>query len=328
MLVVLVAACGPPPALAPRPQGAIFETEPLFLDGRPWRSLAGDPGGPGPCVAVEEALVLKSSEPRFGGWSGAAVRDDDLTLVSDRGYRLTLHYTIDPRRGLALSDPRFGVLQGTDGAPLRAGRFRDAESVTALPGGGMLVSFEREHRLWLYPASTPPFSGKPVAVEPPPDLKGLPYNGGLEAVAGLPDGRILALAEGERGADRTRGWIGTPAPTVAEGMDWAPLTLLLSDGYRPTAAAATPDGDVLVLERFFSPGLGFASRIRRIPTAAVAPGAVLDGPVLLHLARAPVNENFEALAVLDAADGETRVLLVSDDNYNRLQRSLLLVLRW
>lgn len=315
--IFAVSACSPPPPLAARPSGDAFSAEPLTLDGVPW--------APPP---VEAALRLSSGEPRFGGWSGLAVDGDTLTSVSDRGYFLTLTLTLDPQApgGLAPTAPRFGILRDAQGAAL-AGSWRDAEDVVALPGGDMIVAFEREHRLWLYPAADKPFGAPPRPLPGPPGVEDIPFNGGIEALTRLPDGRLLALVESDDGQGTTIGWIGTPASPTHDAVDWRPLRLALSGGYRPTATALAANGDLLVLERSFSIPAGFANRIRRIPGATIAPEATLDGPEVFRLDQPPVKDNFEGMATIPQADGTTRVLLISDDNYSGLQRTLLLALR-
>ncbi len=317
--VAVVPGCTPPPPMAARPTGDAFTAGRLYHDGAPWTA----PG-------VEAAVTLSSSEPRFGGWSGVSLRDGELTAVSDRGYWLRVQAEQPPPNepgpdGVTLSEPRFGVLPGLDGAPLRRGQMRDAEEIVALPDGGHLVTFEREHRLWLYPPADPPFSAPPVAV-PLPDNHGAAYNSGFEAMARLPDGRLILLLEGDSGHGRTTGWIGTPAGS-ATTFDWQPLELALSGGYRPTGAAVAANGDLLVLERYFAIPFGFASRVRRIPAETLAAGAVLDGPVVLDLGQPPVNDNFEGIAAAALPDGSTRVVLISDDNYSGLQRTLLVFVR-
>jgi hypothetical protein len=80
----------------------------------------------------------------------------------------------------------------------------------------------------------------------------------------------------------------------------------------------------LILERHFSFLRGVGMRIRRIPLEAVRPGALLDGTVLIQAGNAHQIDNMEAMAVHKNAAGETIVTLVSDDNFSRLQQTVLL----
>jgi hypothetical protein len=64
----------------------------------------------------------------------------------------------------------------------------------------------------------------------------------------------------------------------------------------------------------------------RVTLRIVGPdGSTLDE---LHLAP-PLNvDNYEGLAALPRPDGSVRFYLISDDNFSRLQRTLLLGLDW
>ena len=44
--------------------------------------------------------------------------------------------------------------------------------------------------------------------------------------------------------------------------------------------AFLPDGDILLLERWYRALRGVGMRIRRIPGASLKPGALLDGPAI------------------------------------------------
>jgi len=66
--------------------------------------------------------------------------------------------------------------------------------------------------------------------------------------------------------------------------------------------------------------------IRRLPGSALAAGAVVDGELLLEASLPGHNvDNMEGLAVHRDGEGELRLTLISDDNYNRgIQRTLIL----
>jgi hypothetical protein len=88
----------------------------------------------------------------------------------------------------------------------------------------------------------------------------------------------------------------------------------------PGLAASIPD--LLVLERSFS-FLTFTVQIRHVPAIEVRPGATMDGAVLLRASGGEID-NFEGLGIRHLPDGETRITIVSDDNFNSFQRTLLL----
>ena len=93
---------------------------------------------------------------------------------------------------------------------------------------------------------------------------------------------------------------------------------------RTRRAAILPGGELLLLERKFSLRGGAGIRIRRIPLAQIAPGALVDGPTLLEADLGFEIDNFEGLDVHQTPDGETVLTLISDDNFSMLQRTILL----
>lgn len=308
-LVVAAGSCSERDGLTDRPEGPLLHSEPLLHDQRPWTDVPG--------IDLVSARVLTSGSIRFGGWSGVRVRDGIMTAVSDRGYWLQVPLGDDGVPQAA--DARLGRLIGPDGEPLLDDDRRDAEELVALPDGGWLVSFERDHRLWIYPPGDEPFSRPPVPLPGPDGLDALPHNGGIEAMALLPDGRLLLLAEGDDGEATAQGWI--TADALSPTPDWRPLTLAGDGRHLPTAAAVS--GDALwVMERSWSPFAGFSNHLRRIALDTVAPGARLDGSVVARFDDPPVSDNFEGLG----SDGD-RLVALTDDNYNGLQRTLLLVFR-
>ncbi|MBF0391149.1 MAG: esterase-like activity of phytase family protein [Alphaproteobacteria bacterium] len=248
---------------------------------------------------------------KLGGLSAASLDGRTLTMLSDRGrwFRLRLSHAPDGRL-LGVEPVAAGALGGRDGKPVK-GRWRDAESL-ARPPRGMVVSFERHHRLWLYPRG---LDGAPRDVPLPPETAELPDNGGLETVAASPDGDLLVIAED-----------GGSAWTNRAGH-WTAATWRLSEGFAPTDAAILDDGSVLVLERRFTLLGGWAARLRTACLADFQAGGVVDGVEIARLERPFPVDNMEALAVGRAADGGLLLHLLSDDNFSLFQASLLLVFR-
>ena len=88
-------------------------------------------------------IALRSTDARFGGFSGMHIATDGTTLlaISDRGAWLRLALLYDKAGRLAgAARAEMGALIGEDGLPL-AGTDRDAEALTVLPDGSMLVAF-------------------------------------------------------------------------------------------------------------------------------------------------------------------------------------------
>jgi len=131
------------------------------------------------------------------------------------------------------------------------------------------------------------------------------------------DGRLLAFAEGAQEDGSGTVWLRTPAG------EWQDLTLRAGSLFRPTGAALLPSGDVLLLERRYTLLGGLGARVSRIAAATIRPGARLAPKTLAELAPPLTLDNFEGIAAHRAADGTTRITLLSDDNFNAFQRTLL-----
>ena len=94
-----------------------------------------------------------------------------------------------------------------------------------------------------------------------------------------------------------------------------------------TGADALPGGDVILAERRYDGGLEVGMRIRRIGADAFTRKArTLDGPILLETDLASEIDNIEAIAA-QVQGGDIVLTLLSDDNFNLFQRTLLLRFR-
>ena len=286
-----------------------------------------------PAVAHVGALAFRgalelSDDAVHGGLSGLWVSRDggQFLAVSDTGRSVLGRLSYDGRGHLAgVSDVTVRVLP-LDDDPSYRGHRSDSEEIARMPDGSWLVSFERSHRILRYAAGPDRPEGAPVRLPSPPGLEGAPPNGGVEAMTVLPDGRLFAIQEGEDDGIRERpAWIGQPP--VASRADWRRLTYRTAPRFRPTGAAALPDGGVLVLERRLSLLGGWAARIVHVPPEALRPGgipgAVVEGVELARLEQPLLVDNFEGIAVRPGDAGETLVYIVSDDNRSPLQRTYL-----
>jgi hypothetical protein len=131
-------------------------------------------------------------------------------------------------------------------------------------------------------------------------------------------GTLIAISErGLDSAGNIRGFlIGGSAP--------GEFSVKRIKQFDVTDAALLPSGDLLILERSLSWPEGLLIQIRRISAGDIRPDALIDGPVLFEADLRFEIDNMEGLAVHRAADGETVLTLVSDDNFSALQRTILL----
>jgi hypothetical protein len=258
-------------------------------------------------------LSLSSPDRRFGGLSGLLVDDDGnrFTAVTDAGAWIRGRLVYDGAGDLiSVSDVTVEPQLDPRGVALPEGKLGDAEALTRVDAG-IVVAFEHWHRLWLYDAS-----GRPVPQTSPRELARAPTNGGIEALATLADGRVVALTESLGPDDHSVGWVRD------SGNRWSMFRYGTDQGYRPTGAARLSDGDVLVLERRFPP-LGV--RLRRVPPSALQPGSTVAASEVATFAPDMTMDNMEGLDSRRGAGGRQFVYLVSDDNFSALQRTLLMM---
>jgi hypothetical protein len=269
-------------------------------------------------LAWRGGLWLDSPDKRFGGWSDLWIDPANrrLVAISDRGWTLDAAIAFDGHLQ-GLRNARLGRLTGPDGkALLRADS--DAEGLARLPDGGFAVSFEQRPRILVYPAAEPPFSRPPRAIAAP-NLGDTPRNGGMEALACLPGGALLALVEEGREADLHRGFVETPT-------GWAKLNYRAAANFAPVGLCVLDDGSSIVLERSFSVFFGgFGARLVRVAAGAWVAGAVVEGMELARLRPPLLVDNYEGIAATRGSGGETLLWLIADDNYMSLQRTLLAV---
>jgi hypothetical protein len=258
---------------------------------------------------------LSSDDPRLGGLSGILVEQDRLLLVSDRGWLWTVARTGPGPAGLVAGSWRVGEL-------VLGGRPPDAEALARESDGRIVVATEGTHRIARLPAAaTGPRLGL-AASRLPGWLAELPANQGVEALATLPDGRLLAIAEA--GTDDLH-----PAAILGGGPQRR-LLYRSAPGFAPTGADRVGPW-LLVLERRLSPLSGFTARVTATPVDRIdGPEETIEPAVeIARLAGPGLVDNMEGIAAepIDGGDGY-RLWLVSDDNFSPLQRTLLILLEW
>jgi hypothetical protein len=273
-------------------------------------------------------LALYANSDEFGGYSALAIDPTGTRLIaiSDAGswLRATLDYDGHFLKGL--SRVTIGPLLGKDGKPLEALHERDSEGFTLSSGtidkGDGYISFERDHRIEHYSFTETRFGPPDRRVALPPDTRKMPSNSGLEAIvkirSGPEKGAILAFAEYLHDTNgNLEGWI-------IGGAHPGAVALTDIGGFSVTDVATLPNGDVALLERRFRYVEGIKMRIRLIRAAAIRPGAVIKGEVLLSADDRYNIDNMEAIGAYRSAGGETVLTLMSDDNFSPLQRTLIM----
>lgn len=267
-------------------------------------------------------LRLTSPDGDFGGLSGLVVSADGTRFlaITDASHWVTGKLSYRDGRLSGASGIEIGPLIGPDGAAL-SGKMGDAEGLGGALDGDVYVSFEGRHRIWRYDYAGDGMRGHATVVATPAELQGAPSNKGLEGITLLNDGRLLALTESYLdGAGNIRGWV------LKEGAEAVPVLLKERPPFDLTDVRQLANGDVLTLERRFSTVGGVGFQMRRIPSPAFTAGEVLDGEVIADAGMNFMIDNMEGLSVRAAANGETLLYIVSDDNFNTpLQQTLLMM---
>ena len=273
-------------------------------------------------------LVLTAKDRNFGGISGLHIFEDGQNFLahSDRGNWLRGKLKLDRDRVVAIENAELAPMRGPDGRSLFSRRWHDTEALAA-DGENFYVGIERRNQILRYRFGTDGFAALGIAIQVPKGIRELPYNQGLEALAFVPKGMPLAgslLAISERGLDPQ----GNIFAFILGGTSPGSFTIRRSDNFEISDAAISPSGHLIILERYFRFLSGIHLRIRAIPLGAIKPNALVDGEVLIEAGSNYEIDNMEALAITKNAAGETILTLMSDDNFNTFQRTILLRFAW
>lgn len=252
---------------------------------------------------------ITSNDRRFGGISAMHVDGDEVMAISDAGSMIRFDLPVSSRSAADIA-PMPGP--GAPGSKVD----HDSEALV-VHRNKVWVSYESRDEIWRYSRK----DLAPEASASPPSMEDWPYNLGGEAMLRLPGGKFLLFSEGKSGPEgSTEALLFDGDPAVA-GTRATRLRYRPPPGFRITDAALLPDGRVLYLNRRFSFTDGIAAKLTIGPKPGT--GAILAGEEIAHLEPPLAVDNMEALSVT-RENGRTIVWIASDDNFNPLQRTLLL----
>jgi hypothetical protein len=269
-------------------------------------------------------LALTSNYGAFGGISALHIEPDGARFlaVTDNGSWLRGRIVYEKGRPAGIADAEMAPVLGSDGEPLAARGWYDMESLAELDGQ-FYIGIERVEQIVRLDVARNGFAarGEPIAV--PPDFKKFPTNKSLECIAAAPKSSTLAgslIVITEESLDAA----GNIHSFLINGDKAERFTVKRSDDFDVTDCTMLSPSELLILERRYSPARGVAMRIRRVPLAALKPGALVDGKIMIEADMGYQVDNMEGIAVHRTAGGETIITLVSDDNFSVVQRNLLL----
>ncbi|MCF6199891.1 MAG: esterase-like activity of phytase family protein [Hyphomicrobiaceae bacterium] len=274
-------------------------------------------------------LELSSDQKKFGGYSGLVLTDkgNKLIAVSDQGTWLQASVKYKDGALAGLKQPHIGPLRKKSGKVLRKKKKSDAEDIALWrnkKGVYALISFERKHRIGRFSLNSNGILKAFSYLKLPRGVFKTTKNKGLEALTVLTDknnnGTVLTFLERHHGKkNRHRGWL------IRGKKSW-PLYLKSRNDFKVTGMATLANGNVLVLERYFSYFAGVQMRIREIKAENIKKNAVLDGEILITATMRYNIDNMEGISAHTNHQGEQIITLMSDDNFNKsgLQRTLLM----
>ncbi|MDQ0466325.1 hypothetical protein QO010_004118 [Caulobacter ginsengisoli] len=312
VLAFALAACASPPATPPAPvpagNGISLVSTPV-----PLNPDKPDQDRIGRFVYAGGVALTSDQTSRLHGLSDLKILPDGTVMaISDEGDFFQAKLQVDAAgRFTGLTDGKLEPLTGLDGKPLQGKEQGDAEGLAVMPNGDRLVSFEQDHRIWLYPAA----GGPPRAVPKPATL--FSANEGMEALSQYPsfapDAYIVGGEEGEMWVCRLAGaCVSIPAERQQD------------QAFGLTAVSPFQDGSIVILHRAFDAVRG----VRLIVSIIVDPRTkprVIDS---FTLAAPYTRDNFEGAAVVSNAAGGIRIFILADDNFDARERTLMMAFDW
>ena len=285
------------------------------------RPLDLDPAHPGKRrlgdLIFLAAWELESDNEDFGGISAlVALPGGRFIGVSDAGALIGFGLT---GNGRAIR-PFIGPLPGSQG-PNRSYKDRDSEGIVHDRGSGQFwVSYEARHAIRRFALSLLWSTGI-VKLKGHHDWAD---NKGAEAIIRLPDDRFVVIAENlENGVHEGLLFSGDP---VERGTSIAYFSYRPPDGYRVTDGTMLPDGRMLILNRAISFPSGFSAKLAVVTVRDFMKNATVEGRVIATLATPLLVDNLEGIAITREGDATT-IWLISDNNFNIWQRTLLMKFR-
>lgn len=277
-------------------------------------ALAYPAGRSGPLRFVR-GWRLTSSNARFGGFSALAVIGPDrFQLVADNGY--WARFALLP--GGRVTGARIGRIPIPGGGQADGKKSQnDVEALLFDPVTGQSrIALEYVNEVWRLDPTLGRIESR--AGLPRPHW---PKNSGPEAMARLPDGRIVIFSENADDDPRGREALLFAGDPAVPGTRAQRFYYDAGDKGAVSDATTLPDGHILLVHRRLGFDPVFTTTIALVDPADIRPGAVVRSRTIGRVPGA-LAENYEGAAV--TTEGARIFLwLASDDNFNRWQRSLL-----
>lgn len=173
--------------------------------------------------------------------------------------------------------------------------------------GRIFISFEGQHRVWTYRDIASEAAWLPRHA----DFKSMQANSSLEALAIGPDGALYTIPERSG-----RLSLAFPVYRYKGGVWTNAFTLPRRGKFLVVGADFGPDGNLYLLERYFTGLFGFQTRVRRFRLS----GSKITGEEIILSTTTGRHDNLEGLTVWRDSVGNLRLTMISDDNFKSFQR--------
>ena len=262
------------------------------------------------------AWELRSDNSNFGGISALVVTNEKRFLaVSDAG--TLIGFTLGHTK--RMEDSFIADLPGAFGENIDY-RDRDSEGMAYDPASGRIwISYEARHAI----RRLSPSIGRIDGIKRLTFTNGWKANGGVEAIARLPDGRFVLFAETHQRPDGSNSAYLYSSDPIEAGSQAAPFGYRAPKGYRPTDATTLPDGRLLILNRRIGLPDGFSAKLAIVDPADIEADKAIAPQIIATLASPLLVDNMEGLAITQEG-GRIIVWMISDNNFTALQRTILM----
>ncbi len=258
------------------------------------------------------SYTWNNPDNNFGGLSSIHLDDDGgkFLMTTDQGVFYSGKIVRNGSEITGVEHQKFSPIKDTKGNPVSGKSLGDSEGIAIRSNGRIYVSFERYHRVWTYRDTTSEAAWLPRH----PDFKRLQNNSSLEALAIDARGRLYTLPE-------RSGALSKPFPVYRyNGKAWDKrLSIPRRGAFLAVGADFGPDGKFYLLERNFKKPIGVHSRVRRFDLTKS--GFVNEET--LFVSSLNQHDNLEGISVWQDDQDKIRITLVSDDNFNFIQRTEL-----
>lgn len=266
-------------------------------------------------------VELTSDNEDFGGLSGIEFRKNqkNFIAITDKARFITGEIVRENNSVSKIENATLTRTRNSKGKTITGADDKDSEAITFY-NGQIVLGYERNDRIAFFKEENRKLIQSKT--NPAINLNSLefPFNKGIEAITIEPLSKtIYAFSEHALNKD------GNHRGFIIKDANIEEFTIAVPGGYSITDAAFLPSGELILLERYYSIFTGANMRIRRFAKGeAITSKTTENGETLIEANSQFEIDNMEGLSITKMHDGSIRLTLVSDNNFSKNQRTLLL----